>query len=865
MKKILPAILALLLGAFTAGAQTSSTTKVRGTVTDADTGEPIPFAGIYFKDTTIGLTADIDGKYILETRDPAAKILVCQLLGYDTQEKPVKVGAFTEVNFKLKLTNNELSGSFVKADNKKIKRLLANIEANRERNDPDLRPWFTCNIYNKMELDISHAREQLDNPIFNKQLGFVFDYMDTSAVSGVPYLPAMLSETLLERRHRAKPELDNETILANRVSGINPDHNLLTQFTGSMHLKANFYRPFINCFNVEFPSPAQKNGLLYYNYFIVDSLQMDGRKTYVVRYHPKPLVSSPVLDGEMRIDAEEFAIKSVKAKMQRGGNVNWLRDIVLEEEFQRLQDSTWFFSSDKLYADFSIALGDSTKMMSVLGNRLLSYSNPDFSPIEDMHEEEGKVKVLEDSNHKDEAFWEQARPVELTDGEKGIYRMVNDVQQTTWYKVGFKIAYSFAQDYFDIGKIGFGPLGSMYSYNSLEGARPKFGIHTSKELSTDFQIKAYAAYGFLDKKWKGKLSYEHMLKRDPQRKITAELSHDVHQLGKGLSNLTVGNPLSSIWAKESKPVLQTMLEVRYDHEFSMQLNGVASMTLRRYYANPFVPMDRWDGTSFNSVATNELRLKLRFSKEETVNRGYYNKTYVHSEYPIVSLDLQGSIPGLRTIDADNPAIGFFMPQVHVDWKFRVPPIGMSDMHLRTGTIIGQVPWTLLNLFQANPTVMTDKSSFSCMQYFEFAADTWATLIWYHTFNGFFLGKIPLIRELQLREEFIAKVAYGTLRDKNNGSDPRFGAMTRFPSYGNVITRGMEKEPYIELGAGLSNIFRLLRVDFIWRVTQRHWTDPATGEVKLCDGAQPFWNMGNLFKKAPAWAPNAINIGMEIRF
>ena len=861
MKKIYTAILVLILGAASLAAQNSAATKVRGTVTDADTGDPIPFAGIYFKDTTIGLTTDMDGKYTLETRDPAAKILVCQLLGYDTQEKPVKVGAFTEVNFKLKLTNNELQGSFVKADNRRIKRLLANIEANRERNDPDLRPWFTCNIYNKMELDISHAREQLDNPIFNKQLGFIFDYMDTSSVSGVPYLPAMLSETVLERRHRANPELDNETILANKVSGINPDHNLLTQFTGSMHLKANFYRPFINCFNVEFPSPAQKGGLLYYNYFIVDSLQVDGRKTYVVRYHPKPLVSSPALDGEMRIDAEEFAIKSVKAKMQRGGNVNWLRDIVLEEEFQRLPDSTWFFSSDKLYADFSIALGDSTKMMSVLGNRLLSYSNPDFSPIEDMHEEEGKVKVLAESTHKDEAYWEQARPVELTDGEKGIYQMVDDVQQTTWYKVGFKIAYSLAQDYFDIGKIGFGPLGSMYSYSGLEGPRPKFGIHTSKELSQDFQIKAYAAYGFGDKKWKGMLYYEHMLKRDPQRKITAEISHDVHQLGKGLSNLTVGNPLSSIWSKESKPVLQTKMEVRYDHEFSMQLNGVASMTLRRYYANPFVPMERWDGTSYNSIATNELRLKLRFSKDETVNRGYYNKTYVHSDYPIVSLDLQGSIPGIRTIDADNPDIGFFMPQVHVDWKFRIPPIGMSDMHLRTGTILGQVPWTLLNLYQANPTVMTDKSSFSCMQYFEFAADTWATLIWYHTFNGFFLGKIPLIRELQLREEFIAKMAYGTLRDYNNGSDPKYGALTRFP----FETRGMDGMPYIELGAGLSNIFRLLRVDFIWRVTQREWTNPATGEVELCQGAKPFWNMGNLLKNAPAWAPNAINIGMEIRF
>ena len=76
---------------------------------------------------------------------------------------------------------------------------------------------------------------------------------------------------------------------------------------------------------------------------------------------------------------------------------------------------------------------------------------------------------------------------------------------------------------------------------------------------------------------------------------------------------------------------------------------------------------------------------------------------------------------------------------------------------------------------------------------------------------------------------------------------------------------MDGMPYVELGAGLSNIFRLLRVDFVWRVTQREWLNPATGKMELCQGAKPFWNMGNLFSKAPAWAPNAVNIGMEIRF
>ena len=853
MKRIL-VLFIMLLASLSLCAQ--GVTKVRGIVTDAETGEPIPFAAVFFKDTSIGLTTDIDGKYTLETREPV-EILVCQLLGYNIQEKPVKQGAFSEVNFSLTLTDNRLSGAVVKADNSRVRRLLDNIDAHRDRNDPDRRPYYTCQMYNKMEMDITNAREQLESKWFNKQFGFVFDYMDTSAVSGMPYLPALLSETVLERRHCSSPRIDNETIVANRISGINPDHNLLTQFTGSMHMNGNFYDSYIDFFNVEFPSPAQKGGMLYYNYFIVDSLQVDGRKTYVVRYHPKPLISSPAFDGEMRIDAEEYAIRSVRAKMDRGGNVNWVRDIVIESDYRRLSDSTWFYDKDRLYADFSIALGDSSHMMSVIGTRQMDYMQPDFSVIEDMQTEYGMVKVLEDATKKSDEYWAQTRPYELTQNEQNIYKMVDQVQQTSFYKGTYKVTYSLVNNYFDIGPIGIGPLFNIYSNNRLEGPRPQIGLNTSRNLSTDFRIAGYVAYGFRDKQWKWGLKYEQLFQREPQRKLTAVASYDIHQLGKGLSDITSGNLLSSIWAKETKPAPMSEFSVRYDHEFSMQVNGVASVALKRYYSNPYVPMETWDGQWIPSVATNEWRLKLRFSKEETVNRGYYEKSYVYSEYPIVSLDFQGSIPGLREGD-----VGFFMPQLHMDWKFRIPPIGMSDMHFRAGTIVGQVPWTLLNLYAGNATMMTDKSAFSCMEYFEFASDTWATLMWYHSFNGFFLGKIPLIRELQLREEMTVKVAYGTLRDQNNGSDPKYGAMMKFP-YG---TQGLDGVPYVELGAGLSNIFRMLRVDFIWRVTHREKTLPD-GSVVLYEKAKPIFAHGDkpLWPNAPKWFPNAVNIGLEVRF
>ena len=218
----------LLFVSLVCGAQT---TKVRGRVTD-EAGEGIPFAGVYFKGTTVGITADIDGYYNLETKDLTRYVLVAQLLGYDTMEVFVQPGKFNEVDFTLRLADNRLSGAKVKADNKKARELLANIQAHRSTNDPDNHPEYICEVYNKMEMDLTHPAEQLDGKRFKKEFGFVFDYIDTSAVSGVPYLPVMISETVSERRHSSSPARDAEKVLANRISGLNPDgNNMLSQLT----------------------------------------------------------------------------------------------------------------------------------------------------------------------------------------------------------------------------------------------------------------------------------------------------------------------------------------------------------------------------------------------------------------------------------------------------------------------------------------------------------------------------------------------------------------------------------------------------------------------------------------------------------
>ena len=103
-----------------------------------------------------------------------------------------------------------------------------------------------------------------------------------------------------------------------------------------------------------------------------------------------------------------------------------------------------------------------------------------------------------------------------------------------------------------------------------------------------------------------------------------------------------------------------------------------------------------------------------------------------------------------------------------------------------------------------------------MNFLEFVSDHYASLNIDHSFNGFFLNKVPLIKKLKLREVVTFKGLYGGLRSEN---DPNIhNDLYNFPTNENAapITYTLAKSPYIEGSIGLSNIFKILRIDLVKR-------------------------------------------------
>ena len=156
--------------------------------------------------------------------------------------------------------------------------------------------------------------------------------------------------------------------------------------------------------------------------------------------------------------------------------------------------------------------------------------------------------------------------------------------------------------------------------------------------------------------------------------------------------------------------------------------------------------------------------------------------------------------------------------------------GNSDMILEGGYIFGRLPYPLLTVHRANQTYAYQLASYNLMNFLEFVSDRYVSINIDHHFNGFIFNRLPLIRHLDLREVVTAKVLYGGIRSEN---DPAKNTdLYRYPAVNGIPTTfSLNDGPYIEGSVGISNIFKLLRVDVVKRFTYRDHPDIAKWGIR----------------------------------
>ena len=817
MQKVrLIVLLGLLLAPVWALAQT---TRVKGKVTDAATGKDLPYTTVYFEGTMTGTTTDATGSYFLQAEGKDARYtLTATVVGYTPQTVQVAGGTDIEVNFALTPDPRMVFGF---DHDVFLRSILYNLGANRARHDPESRDAWQAGIYSKVELAVANMDNLVGKAIFRKRSELISDLPDSTAFNG--YIPVLLSEAVLKRYHSLEPAVDKEVFEASRISGLD-QQNVLRQFTGSSTLRMNFYRDILPVFNLSVPSPASSMGHVFYSYALADSLSVGGRKCYSVVFTPRKMITSPTLEGRMEIDAEDFAIRAVHARLAPSSNVNWIRNLSVDSFFDRREDGTWFFGDEQLFLDVSAHLNDNLTIISLQMNRDLRYTSFEEGPFPGMEEMTGgdKVEVADDPD-KDDAWWDETRPQALSNRELAIFTTVDRLKAKDWFKWISALGNMFTTGYLENTRIGigYGPWERTVTFNGTEGVRLQGGFHTTKEFSRKVRLAAFAAYGFQDKEWKWGASTEFMLGNNQKRtnKLTFSASRDYESLGRGSGVFTDKNIVNSLLAPGSfdKQGMVFKAQAEHRYEFSPNFNSALTLQHLRIFASPDIPLIRPDGTAAGSFSANQVHWTGRFSWDERINRGVFDKAYIFTRYPIVSVDLLGGVKGITADDCS-----FVRGELTVDWRIPAGLMGFGNLHVNSGAIIGSVPYPLLKLHAGNqsqlfrsPVVgLLDKSAFSLMNFYEFGSDRWVTGYYEHNFNGLVLGVIPLIKELNLREVVTVRGAWGTISERNRSGAP----FLLMPGLNSLET------PYVEAGVGVANIFRLLRVDCFWKLTHRNGRD-----------------------------------------
>jgi len=781
----------------------SQVTRIRGTITDKTTNEPLPFVNVTLAGTTVGTITGFSGEYFIETRTPSDS-LIASYIGYKKVEVPIKSGSFQAIDFQLDPESIEMAEVVVKPGENPAHRILRNIVANKERNDLNRFTGYQYEVYNKMELDVNNITEEYKNQKAFKKFKFVFDYVDTSAITGKTFLPAFISETLSDYYYQKQPRKMKEVIKANSMSGVSSDK--VTDFTGQMYLDFNIYDNYVPIMGLNFVSPVAGFGLFTYKYYLLDSAFRNNHWCYNISFQPKRKQEN-TFTGYFWVQDTTFAIESYKIRISEGVNINFVNDFVAEQSYVYVDDSVWFPEKQELFVDFAVTNRD----YGFFGRKTTSYSNikidpklPDNFFSNQVAQETVRLKEASNTTHEE---WQKLRHEELTTRERDIYKMVDSVQEIPLYNTIIDLINMLITGYWVKDPVEIGPYYTLYSFNPIEGSRFKLGMRTSNEFSTKYMFNWHLAYGTRDQKFKYGLGAIYMFDKNPRRTFGINYKRDYEQLGISQNAFLSDNFLASIFSRKQNDKLTTVNEINtyYEHEWYQGFSNTLKFMNKKVYSSvnvPFMHLESTGDTSYyKNLITTELTLNTRFAFNEKFVMGEFERMSLGTDYPILNFDFTTGLQGIF-----NSQYEYYKLHFSIEHRFPIHPIGDFRYIVDAGKVFGKAPYPFLQLHEGNQTYALDDYAFNLMNYYEFVSNQYVTLMLEHHFNGLFLNHIPLFRRLKWREIAEGKILFGDLTQRTSDD-------LLFPPTLNTLNH-----PYAEAGFGVENIFKFFRVDAIWRLT-----------------------------------------------
>jgi hypothetical protein len=803
-------------------------TIVRGAVTDAKNGDPIPFVNVFFEGTNEGKTTDFNGQYFIQSDSSPVKIRF-SILGYKTEYRDIKAGESQIISVKMTPEAKELKAVTIKAEKKKYKNknnpaveLIQLVIDHKNSNRKEAFTAYQYEKYEKVQYALSNISEKFMKKKYMKKFQFVFDNLDSNQMPGKVILPLYLKETVSDVYYRKDPKGRKEITKASRhvdfEDFINNDG--LGTFSEYLYQDINIYDNSVLILTNYFISPIANEGPLFYKYYIKDTVMVDDKKCYHMAFYPRNK-SDFIFQGELYITFDtNYAVRKCEMTVSPDINLNWVKELTVTQEFKEVREGEWLINSDNISIDFGIGKNG----MGMYGQRYVSYK--DFLVDQPKPDSffKGEEKVFPDSTeNRNDAYWDTLRHKELTASENGVYQMMDSIQHIPAFKRAVNILTLVFAGYEDLGLVELGPVSSFYSYNPIEGSRIRFGGRTTDKFNPKLQFEGYACYAFGDEQWKYYMGTriatgKKKVMEFPMKNINLFYQYDTRIPGQDLQFVQEDNALLSIKrGVNDKLLYNTTYNASYLSEFPSHFSfDIGFQYIRMSPAGSlyFNTVDYNDPThNVNQISTTPLQLTLRYAPNEQFYQGKQFRRPMPNKYPIMEVHFSAAKKDVFHSDYTYQSVVF-----SVFKQFNLAPVGYTHVTLETGKVFGTVPYPLLMISRANQTFSYQLQSYNLMNFMEFINDEYVAVNIAHYFNGFFFNKIPVFYKLKWREVVTMKAVWGAISDENN-PDKNPG-LFKLPvaRNGEPISHSLQEKPYIEASVGIANIFKLIRVDLIKRFT-----------------------------------------------
>lgn len=846
MKNIL--ILLLLILAQAAGAQT-----ITGVVVEESTGDTIPFPSVQYKKEKIATSGNAYGRFSIKRLN--GEKLTFSAVGY--QELTILIGPNTpsEMKITLKTDTKQLKGVTVKTKRSKYSRknnpaveLMKRVIAAKKRTDLANHDYYQFNKYQKITFAINDIKPtELENEKLKKKK-WLINQIETCPYNNKLILPLSVDETVTRNIYRKDPKTEKSIIMGQSSSGVNDlieTGDILNNVLKDVFTDVDLYDDQIRLLQYPFTSPIGKDAISFYRFYIVDTVYVDRDKCFHLQFLPNNQQDFG-FRGEIWILADStLHVKRCNLTLPKKSDVNFVDNLQIIQEDTRLPEGDWALTTDDMFVEMSIAKF-LTKAIVIRTTRMSDYA---FDELPDKLFK-GKTKVLHESNAmmRDEAFWDKYRSVELTKSESSMDAFINNLSQQKAFKYIIFGVRAFIENFVETGsqnhpsKVDIGPINTMISSNFIDGVRTRISAQTTANLNPHWFLSGYYARGWDSRKnyYKGELTYsfnkkEYLPREFPKRTLTFTSTYDVCSPSDKFMHTDKDNVFTALkWTKVEKMMFYNRQQLSFEREEEWGFRTTISLKTEENEAcgdlffKPLSMVGMEDAMiGQGKFRTTEARIELRYAPGETFINTKQRRLPVNLDAPVFTLSHTTGIKGFLGGDYD-----YNFTEASIYKRLWLNSWGKIDILAKGGIQWNKVPFPLLIMPAANLSYIISDETFNLINNMEFLNDRYASLDISWDLNGKIFNRIPLLKKLKWREWLGIKCLWGTLTDKNNptlAANAGDGMLMEFPEGSYIMD---SKRPYIELIAGIHNIFKIIHIQYVHRLNYNHLPTATKNGVRL---------------------------------